>query len=102
MTSDPTTKPRIQALALPPTSPQSLHWSRLRAGSDQSMLADYPLVYLPQNLPNIFVMKVAGEIAAEVPYLPRPLRYGQSGSNATVPIDLPIPMLARGGKRACG
>ena len=52
--------------------------SALREGSDQSMLTDYPLVYLPQNLPNIFVTKVAGDMAAEVPFIPRPLRYGPS------------------------
>jgi GNAT superfamily N-acetyltransferase len=52
--------------------------SALREGSDQSMLTDYPLVYLPQNLPNIFVTKVAGDMAAEVPFIPRPFRYGPS------------------------
>src|SRR5579872_5636407 len=43
----------------------------MRQGSDQSMLTDYPLVYLDKNLENIRLLKVDGEAAAEVPVLPR-------------------------------
>ena len=43
----------------------------LREGIDQSILTDYPLVYLDKNLENIRILKVGGEIAAVVPVLPR-------------------------------
>ena len=43
----------------------------MRAGSDQTFLTDYPLVYRDSNLQNIFIMKVKGEIVSVVPYFPR-------------------------------
>ena len=43
----------------------------MREGSDQSFLTDYPLVYQDNNLPNIFVIKVDGDMASVVPFLPR-------------------------------
>src|SRR5260370_40250375 len=43
----------------------------MRQGTDQSMLTDYPLVYLDKNLENIRILKVDGEAAAEVPILPK-------------------------------
>ncbi len=43
----------------------------MREGIDQTVLTDYPLVYLEKNLENIRILKVDGELAAEVPVLPR-------------------------------
>ncbi len=43
----------------------------MRAGSDQTFLTDYPLVYRDSNLQNISINKVNGEIVSVVPYFPR-------------------------------
>jgi predicted acetyltransferase len=43
--------------------------SALRAGSDQSMVTDYPLVFRAENLENIRILKVNREVAAEVPFI---------------------------------
>lgn len=43
----------------------------MREGSHQSFLTDYPLVYQDGNLQNIFVIKVNGDMASVVPFLPR-------------------------------
>jgi hypothetical protein len=43
--------------------------SALRQGSDQSMGTDYPLVFRAGNLDNIRIIKVDGEVAAEVPFI---------------------------------
>jgi GNAT superfamily N-acetyltransferase len=48
----------------------------LRAGSDQSLLTDYPLVYRDANLTNISLIRADGRVVAEVPFLPWPARYG--------------------------
>ena len=45
----------------------------MREGSDQTMLADYPLVYLNSNLDNIRVFKSNGRVVSVVPFLPRPV-----------------------------
>lgn len=45
--------------------------AEMRAGSDQSLLSDYPLVYSATNLHNVRVIRVAGELASVVPVLPR-------------------------------
>ena len=50
--------------------------SVMRADSDQSMLTDYPLVYLDHNLKNIRLMKVNEKVMAEVPFIPRPIVQG--------------------------
>ncbi len=46
----------------------------MRQGSDQTMLTDYPLVYAPDNLPNISVVVVDGRVVATAPVLPRVVR----------------------------
>src|SRR6476661_4692845 len=43
----------------------------MRAGTDQTLLTDYPLVYDPANLHNVRVLRVDGELASVVPVLPR-------------------------------
>jgi predicted N-acetyltransferase YhbS len=48
----------------------------LRAGSDQSMRTDYPLVYRRGNLHNVRVLRVDGELVSVVPVLPRHIRLG--------------------------
>ena len=45
----------------------------MRKGSDQSMLTDYPLVYLDKNLENNRVLRADGEMASVVPFIPRPI-----------------------------
>ena len=50
--------------------------SVMRAGSDQSMLTDYPLVYLEGNLKNIQLIKAGGQVVAEVPFIPRTVVQG--------------------------
>jgi len=45
----------------------------MRQGIDQTMLTDYPLVYRDENLPNIQVLKVDGEVVSVVPFIPRPI-----------------------------
>lgn len=45
--------------------------SVMRQGSDQSFLTDYPRVYDAANLENIFILKVDGEVASVVPFIPR-------------------------------
>ncbi len=47
--------------------------SAMREGSDQTMLTDYPLVYLSSNLDNIQVIKSDGKVVSVVPFLPRPV-----------------------------
>ena len=48
--------------------------SAMREGSDQTMLDDYPLVYLNSNLDNIRVIKSDGRVVSVVPFLPRPVK----------------------------
>jgi predicted N-acetyltransferase YhbS len=56
--------------------------SVMRAGSDQSMLTDYPLVYRADNLKNVRIIKDAPAVAAQgepqvvavVPFICRPIR----------------------------
>ena len=48
--------------------------SAMREGSDQTMLTDYPLVYLHSNLENIRIIKSDGRVVSVVPFLPRPVR----------------------------
>ena len=43
----------------------------MRQGMDQTMLADYPLVYQASNHPNIRVIKVEGRVVSVVPFLLR-------------------------------
>ncbi|MSP14242.1 MAG: GNAT family N-acetyltransferase [Chloroflexi bacterium] len=43
----------------------------MRQGSDQTMLTDYPLVYLEQNLKNIRIVIADGQVVSVVPYIPR-------------------------------
>ena len=50
--------------------------SVMRAGSDQSMLTDYPLVYREGNLKNIQLIKAGGPVVAEVPFIPRTVVQG--------------------------
>ena len=45
----------------------------MREGSDQTMLTDYPLVFRDENLPNIRVGKVDGQVVSVVPFIPRPV-----------------------------
>ncbi len=42
----------------------------MRQGTDQSMLTDYPLVYAEQNLQNIRIIKLHGEVVSVVPFIP--------------------------------
>jgi hypothetical protein len=42
----------------------------MRQGTDQSMLTDYPLVFSHKNLKNVRMLKVDGELASVVPFLP--------------------------------
>ena len=41
----------------------------LRQGTDQTMLTDYPLVYRDENLPNVQILKVDGQVISVVPFL---------------------------------
>ena len=50
--------------------------SVMRAGSDQSMLTDYPLVYRENNLKNIHLIKADDQVVAEVPFIPRTVVQG--------------------------
>jgi len=43
----------------------------MRGGTDQSMRTDYPLVYRDDNLENIRVISLFGEVVSVVPFLPR-------------------------------
>lgn len=45
----------------------------MRQGTDQTMLTDYPLVYRDENLPNIQILKVDGDVVSVVPFIPRPI-----------------------------
>jgi GNAT superfamily N-acetyltransferase len=45
----------------------------MRQGIDQSMLTDYPLVYMERNIENLRILKVDGELASVVPFIPRPV-----------------------------
>lgn len=54
----------------------SLVNSIFRQDSKQDILTDYPLVYRDENLANIRMMRVDGQIVSEVPFLPRPARIG--------------------------
>ncbi len=47
--------------------------SAMREGSDQTMLTDYPLVYLDSNLENIRIIKSDGKVVSVVPFLLRPV-----------------------------
>lgn len=42
----------------------------LRQGIDQTLLMDYPLVYLERNLENVRILKVDGKMVCAVPYIP--------------------------------
>ena len=44
----------------------------LRAGSDQSLLWDYPLVYRDENLKNVRIVKVDDKVTSVVPFIRRP------------------------------
>ena len=55
--------------------------SAMREGSDQTMLTDYPLVYLHSNLENIRIIKSDGKVVSVVPFLPRPIRIDNCGFN---------------------
>jgi predicted N-acetyltransferase YhbS len=64
----------------------------MRTGSDQSMLTDYPLVYAPENLRNVMVLRADGELVSTVPVLPRAavlrgrrIRVGIISPTATAP-----------------
>src|SRR5690242_20535321 len=46
----------------------------LRENSDQTLLTDYPLVYLDKNLENIRILRADGQLVAEVPFLPRTVK----------------------------
>ena len=50
--------------------------AEMRAGSHQTLLTDYPLVYAPANLRNVRVIAVDGRIVSVVPFLPRRIRFG--------------------------
>ncbi len=52
--------------------------SVMREGSKQSMLTDYPLVFRKENRENMHVIKTGGRIVAEVPFIPRIIKLGQS------------------------
>ena len=45
----------------------------MRQGTDQTMLTDYPPVYRDENLPNIQILNVDGEVVSVVPSTPRPV-----------------------------
>ena len=44
---------------------------RCAPARDQTLLTDYPLVYAPENLRNVRVLRVDGELVSVVPVLPR-------------------------------
>ena len=48
----------------------------MRAGSSQSMLTDYPLVYADANLGNVRIMKAGGEVVSVVPFIERKVEAG--------------------------
>src|SRR5919197_3170079 len=50
--------------------------AEMRAGTHQTLLTDYPLVYAPANLRNVQVIAVDGRIVSVVPFLPRRIRFG--------------------------
>jgi GNAT superfamily N-acetyltransferase len=64
----------------------------MRAGTEQTLLTDYPLVYDVANLRNVRVLRVSGELASVVPVLPREavlagrrIRIGIISPTATAP-----------------
>jgi len=64
----------------------------MRAGTGQTLLTDYPLVYDAANLRNVRILRVAGELVAVVPVLPREavlgdrrIRVGIISPTATAP-----------------
>ena len=64
----------------------------MRAGTGQTLLTDYPLVYDAANLRNVRILRVAGELVAVVPVLPRDavlgdrrIRVGIISPTATAP-----------------
>lgn len=48
----------------------------MRGGTNQSLLTDYPLVYRESNLSNVYILRVDGEMAAVVPFIPREIEIG--------------------------
>jgi hypothetical protein len=44
-----------------------------RAGTGQTLLTDYPLVYEDENLENVRILRVNGELASVVPFIPWPV-----------------------------
>jgi predicted N-acetyltransferase YhbS len=50
--------------------------AEMRAGTAQTLLSDYPLVYAPENLRNVRVIAVDGRVVSVVPFLPRRIRFG--------------------------
>jgi len=63
----------------------------MREGSDQSLLTDYPLVYAPENLPNVQVVTVDGRVVATAPVLPRTIRLVAGGGEHTLRIGIISP-----------
>jgi len=64
----------------------------MRAGTDQTLLTDYPLVYDAANLGNVRVLRADGDLVSVVPVLPReavlggrPIRVGIISPTATAP-----------------
>lgn len=49
--------------------------SVMRQGSSQSFLTDYPLVYTPENLRNVQIIKAGDTIVSVVPYIPKQIDY---------------------------
>lgn len=59
--------------ALPDEVPEivALVDAEMRAGTDQTLLTDYPLVYAASNLHNVRILRIAGQLVSVVPVLPR-------------------------------
>ena len=63
----------------------------MRQGSDQSLLTDYPLVYAPENLANVQVVTVDGQVVATAPVLPRTIRLVAAGAEHTLRVGIISP-----------
>lgn len=59
----------------------------MRQGTNQTILTDYPLVYRGENVSNVQILKVDGQVASVVPFIARPVMI--EGCHFTVGIISP-------------
>jgi len=74
--------------------------TEMRAGSSQSMLTDYPLVYADANLANVRIMKAGGEVVSVVPFIERKVE--ASGCRFSVGIISPTATAPRHRRKGYG